>query len=462
VLQVLHDQARALGVEAFLVGGYVRDQVMGLESKDVDVVIVGGEARASAAVATALSARTESRPPVIFERFGTAQVTIGEFLFEFVAARSESYAPHSRKPDVRPATLAEDIRRRDFTANTLVAGADNVVRDLTGQGLPDIAARLLRTPLPAAETFHEDPLRAVRAVRFGVTLDFRLDPEIPPAIAASLDRLTSVVSVERFTEEFRRMIQSRRPGDSIRQLRATGILARLLPEVEAMAGVEQMGYHSDDVFEHTAKALDAVALRPPPHLDQGDELVLRLGVLTHDIGKPATAAKADDRITFLGHPDVGANLAQAMLQRLRFSNAIADAVARLVRHHMRPISYLPDEWTDGAVRRLVRDGAELLPALIEVARADMAASDYPPSEAERKLGDLERRIGGFDVEAVRRARPPLDGRALMERLERPGGPWIRRVQESLLDAVIEGELPSEGGEEAAWRYLEAHPELLEE
>ena len=462
ILAVLHEEAARAGVEAYLVGGYVRDRVMKRDSKDVDIVLVGGDAAATAAVASAVAERAGKRAPVIFERFGTAQVGAADFLLEFVAARAESYPPDSRKPDVRPATLEEDVRRRDFTCNTLLAGRDDEVLDITGQGLADIDARLLRTPLPARETFMEDPLRAVRAVRFAVTLDFAMHADIPPAIEASLDRLTTVVSIERFTEEFRRMVLSERPGDSIRQLHATGILARLLPEVEGMAGVGQDGFHPDDVLDHTLAALDVVAQRPQPHLPTEDELVLRLGVLSHDIGKPATAARAAERITFLGHPDIGAQLARAVLQRLRFSNQVADRVARLVTLHMRPISYLPEEWTDGAVRRLVRDSGELLPELIELARADMGASDYPPEEARRKLGDLERRIGEVDVDAVQAAGPPLDGEALMARYGRPPGPWIRRVQEALVEAVLDGALALDGDEAAAWAYLEAHLELLSE
>ncbi|MGB2940366.1 MAG: HDIG domain-containing metalloprotein [Candidatus Dormiibacterota bacterium] len=461
LLDTLEEEAGRAGVQAYLVGGYVRDRLMRRDANEVDVVIVGGDAPAATAVATAVAQRAGSRAPVIFERFGTAHVVAGEFTLEFVAARSESYAPDSRKPEVRPASLEEDIRRRDFTVNTLVANRAGEVSDMTGQGLADMEAKLLRTPLPARETFLEDPLRAVRAVRFAVILGFALDPDIPPAIEASLDRLTTVVSIERFTEEFRRMLLSEHPGESIRQLRETGILGRLLPEVEALAGVVQDGFHPDDVLNHTAAALEAVAARPQPHMPADDELVLRLAVLTHDIGKPATAARTADRVTFLGHPDVGAGIARAMLQRLRFSNAIADRVTRLVMLHMRPISYLPEEWTDGAVRRLVRDSADVLPGLIELARADMQASAYPESEAKRKLGDLERRIAELDVEAVQAARPPIDGEALMARYGRPPGPWIRRVQDALLEALIDGELRA-ADETAAWAYLEAHPELLAE
>jgi poly(A) polymerase len=456
LLKVLEAEAEAAGVRALLVGGYVRDRVMGRPATELDVVVEGGS---GTELARAVAARLGAREPVVFERFGTAQLTAGDFVMEFVSARAESYAPESRKPSVRPATLEEDIRRRDFTANTLLAGRDGEVIDITGQGLKDIEARVLRTPLPAAETFHEDPLRAVRAIRFAVSLDFTMDAEILPAIRGSLDRLGTVVSIERINVELRKMLLSERPGEAFRLMRDSGVLERLMPEISVMAGVEQSGFHHLDVLDHSLTALDAVAQRPQPHLAPQDELVLRLAVLLHDSGKPATAARDGERITFLGHPEAGAAAATALLRRLRFSNDEIEAVTRLILLHMRPIQYDPATWSDGAVRRLVRDSGDVLPALVELARVDMSASEYPATEATRKLGDLERRIGELDIEAVRRTNPPLDGNALMARLGRGPGPWIGRVQGALLEAVLDGALPA-GDADRAWAYLDRHPELL--
>jgi poly(A) polymerase len=458
LLDALEAEATAAGARALLVGGYVRDRVMNRHAKEIDVVVEGGS---GTELAKAVAARLGVREPVVFERFGTAQLEAGEFLMEFVSARAESYAPDSRKPRVRPATLEEDIRRRDFTVNTLLAGRDGEVIDITGHGLQDIQARLLRTPLPAAETFHEDPLRAVRAIRFAVSLDFTMDAEIMPAIQGSLERLGTVVSIERINVELRKMLLSDRPGEAFRLMRESGVLEKLMPEIEVMAGVEQSGFHHLDVLDHTLAALDAVAQRPQPHLAPADELVLRLAVLLHDSGKPATAGHDGERITFLGHPEAGAAAAAAMLRRLRFSNDEVDRVSRLILLHMRPIQYDPDSWSDGAIRRLVRDSGDLLPALVELARVDMSASEYPAAEASRKLGDLERRIGNLDVDAVRRVTPPLDGHQLMERLGRAPGPWIARVQRALLEAVLDGALPA-GDVDRAWAYLDRHPELLAE
>lgn len=451
---VIEEEAAKLSTRAFLVGGYVRDRLLGLTCKDVDIVVEGGK---GTAVAEAVARRLEVRRPVVFERFGTSQLTAGEFVLEFVSARAESYAPGSRKPDVTPATLEEDVRRRDFTLNTLLADAAGRVLDLTGQGLQDLDARILRTPLPAAETFAEDPLRAVRAVRFAVALDLGMDPEIPAAIRANLDRLTSVVSIERVNEELRRMLLGDKPGIALRLLREMGIAERILPEVTAMAGVEQTGFHHLDVLEHTLTALDSVAHRPRPHLDPARELRLRLGMLFHDAGKPGTAVREGDRLTFYGHPDVGAQVATVAMRRLRFSNDDIDAVSRLVALHMRPIQYQP-EWKDGAVRRLVRDGGEVLPALLDLADGDMAASEYPAEAAAAKMGDLRRRVAEVGAEVSDLARSPLDGHVLMQRYGRPAGPWISVIQDALLGAILDGDL-APGDEAGAWGYIEHHPEL---
>jgi poly(A) polymerase len=363
---------------------------------------------------------------------------------------------------VWPGTIEDDVWRRDFTINALLADPlTGEVRDITRQGLLDLESRLLRTPLAPAQTFAEDPLRMLRAIRFAVTLDFAVHPDITPAVRANVGRLDGIVSQERVREELRRMILSDHPGAAIRFMQKTGLLDHLMPEVAAMQGVEQTGFHADDVLEHTLEALDFAARRPDRAQSPADELVVRLGILFHDVGKPQTAAREGERITFLGHPDVGARLAATMLRRLRFSNDVIEAVTRVVQLHMRPIQYEPESWSDGAVRRLVRDADRLLPALLEVARADMAASDYPPAEAARKLGDLEHRIGVLDADVVRAIAPSLSGDDLMRRYGRGGGPWIGRVQKALVEAILDGELPP-GDAGAAWDFVAAHPELVGE
>jgi poly(A) polymerase len=430
--------AKAAGARAWAVGGYVRDRLLERPQSELDVVVVDGR---GPELAAAFARLTGSAPPVVFERFGTAQVMWRERAIEFASARSESYRPDSRKPAVKPASIDEDLRRRDFTVNALLMDFEGRVEDRLGTGLADLAARLLRTPLDPVLTFEDDPLRMLRAIRFAAQLDFRLDPSLVPAMRSLAGRLRPpVVSVERIADELRKMLLSERPQLALELLDSGGLLPHVLPELEACKGIVQGGYHTHDVFGHT---LAAVALTPP-------ELAVRLAALLHDVGKPSTAAPDG---SFLGHEKVGAELAAAALTRLRFSNSVIERVARLVALHLRPVYYGP-EWTDGAVRRLARDAGEDLPALLQLARADVGASAYDKPE---KLEDLARRLDEVRDEVPSRLRSPVSGEDLMRARGLPPGPEVGRLKTRLDELVLEGEI--EPSRAAVLRYLEAHPEL---
>ncbi len=430
--------AEAAGARAWAVGGYVRDRLLERPQSELDVVVVDGR---GPELAAAFARLTGSAPPVVFERFGTAQVMWRERAIEFASARSESYRPDSRKPEVKSASIDEDLRRRDFTVNALLMDFEGRVEDRLGTGLADLRARMLRTPLDPVLTFEDDPLRMLRAIRFAAQLDFRLDPSLVPAMRSLAGRLRPpVVSVERIADELRKMLLSERPELALELLDSGGLLPEVLPELEACKGIEQGGYHTHDVFGHT---LAAVALTPP-------ELAVRLAALLHDVGKPSTAAPDG---SFLGHEKVGAELAAAVLTRLRFSNSVIERVARLVALHLRPVYYGP-EWTDGAVRRLARDAGEELPALLQLARADVGASAYDKPE---KLEDLARRLDEVRDEVPSRLRSPVSGEDLMRARGLPPGPEVGRLKARLDELVLEGEI--EPSRAAVLRYLEAHPEL---
>jgi poly(A) polymerase len=318
---------------------------------------------------------------------------------------------------------------------------DGQVHDPLGRGLADLEARLLRTPADPLQTFSDDPLRMLRAIRFAAQLGFELAPEIPPAMRTMRDRLVSpVVSVERITEELRKMLVSERPKVALDLLDQASLLEVILPEVTACKGVQQGGYHTHDVFGHT---LLAVAQTPT-------DLLVRLGALFHDVGKPATAA-ADG--SFLGHDVVGAEMATHALERLRFAQREIDAVALLVRLHLRPVFY-SSEWTDGAVRRLARDARAHLQRLMAVARADVAASAYPHPE---KLDELASRLEAVLAEKPSRMAAPVNGQDIMRiRGIRPG-PEVGRIKQRLSELVMDGVI--EPSREAVLSYLESHPEL---
>ena len=447
VFAAARDAAKARKSRALVVGGYVRDRLLGgdreRELHEVDILVTEGQALT---VAEEVARRLGLRAPVVFPRFGTAHLPAADWTVEFVSTRSERYDPSSRKPDVRPGTLEEDVSRRDFTVNALLMDWDGAVLDPTGRGLLDLKERRIMTPLDPELTLDEDPLRMLRAVRFATTLEFSVDESVRRAIRRHNARLgPPVVSMERIQEEMRKLLLARNLSPGLQLLDECGLLNRILPELEAGRGMEQGGWHSHDVLGHN---LLTAALAPP-------ELVTRLSGLLHDVGKPATRELKDGRITFIGHQEVGAQMAAQALERLRFPGHVIDAVVALVRLHMRPISYDPTTWEDKAVRRLVRDAGLQLERLLELARADMRASHYPEVI---KIDHLESRIRALDAAAISRLRSPLTGDELMAGTGRTAGPWIRRAKAALEEALVDGVIPPD--RDAAWRFLEEHPELL--
>ena len=437
VLRLLEQASADLDMRAWIVGGYVRDKLLGRPHPNPDVVVEGGDALK---LAERFANLAGAEPPVTFERYGTAQVTLPGHLVEFVTARAESYAPDSRKPDVRPASLEEDLRRRDFTINTLLMDFDGNVHDLLG-GRKDLEARLLRTPTDPTRTFADDPLRMLRAVRFASQLGFELAPDVLPAMRQMKSRLAPpVISVERTADELRQMLTSERPRFAIELLDEGGLLEVILPEVAACKGVAQSGYHTHDVYGHTLLTVEGVPA----------DLVLRLAALFHDVGKPSTATPDG---AFTGHDFVGADLATSALERLRFPQKEVEAVAKLVRLHLRPV-YYSSEWTDGAVRRLARDAGDLIGPLMALARADIGASAYPEPQ---KLDELQARIEAVLLERPSRLAPVVTGGDVMRVRGIGPGPEVGRIKKRLQELVIDGEIPAT--REAALEYLAAHPDL---
>ncbi|TMC00775.1 MAG: HD domain-containing protein [Chloroflexi bacterium] len=436
IRRLLRQAASEVDARAWIVGGYVRDQLLGRPHPDMDVVVEEGK---GFDVAGRFAELAGARQPAVFERFGTAQVTLPGHLVEFVSARAESYDPGSRKPDVRPATLEQDLRRRDFTVNTLLMDLEGRVHDPLGSGLADLEARLLRTPADPVQTFADDPLRMLRAIRFAAQLSFELAPDLVPAMRRLKERLTSpVVSVERVADELRKMLVSERPKLALELLDEAELLQVILPEVTTCKGVQQGGYHTHDVFGHT---LLAVAGTPA-------DLIVRLAALFHDVGKPATAT-ADG--SFIGHEVAGAEMAAQAMARLRFPQKEVDLVALLVRLHLRPVFY-SSEWTDGAVRRLARDAGSQLGRLMQLARADIGASAYPHRE---KLDELQARLDAVLAEEPSRLAAPVDGEDIMRVRQLAPGPEVGRIKQRLTELVMDGVI--EPSREAVLAYLESHP-----
>lgn len=419
----------------WLVGGWVRDELLGRPaSPDVDLVLEGDAGEVARHLENA--GLTEGQP-VLYRRFGTAMVRIGGTTVEFVQARRESYAPDSRKPEVEPAHLIDDARRRDFTANALMRNLHTgELIDLLGMGLSDLRARILRTPQDPAATFSDDPLRMLRAVRFRHQLGFSFAPGLTEAIREQASRL-DVISAERIQIEFVKMLHLPTADEALAELVDLGLMERFAPEIVAMRSVEQGRYHHLDVLGHTL-----VVVRMTPK----EDLVLVLAALLHDIGKPATRTVDSEGATrFFGHETVGAEIAGEVLRRLRFGNEVIEAVTLLVRNHMR-LGSAPT-FTDTAARRLLRDLGDHWPRLIALVDADTKGL-----KAGVKTIDVA--AIAAQVERVSHATPPnriespLSGREIMDQFGLVPGPAIGQAKAWLQERVIEGELAPDDREQA--------------
>ncbi|MBB6052961.1 HDIG domain-containing metalloprotein [Armatimonas rosea] len=425
----------------FLVGGWVRDKLLGkvVDISDIDLVLEGDALELAEWL---WKKRVSSHAPVLYPSFGTAMVHVGDAQVELVTARAETYRQGSRKPIVTPGTLFTDAQRRDFTINTFLESLDTgEIVDPLGVGHDDLQAGVLRTPLDPVITFTDDPLRMLRACRFAARLGFTIAPTTYQALKDNAFRLSPEhgISYERVREELNKTLLAPGASAGLEQLRETGLLARFAPELAAMHGVSQNTWHAYDVWTHTLKALE--------NLPRDADLLLRLATLFHDIGKPATRTEDGSGVHFYEHEHVGAQLTRDVLTRLKYANDEIKQVSTLVGLHMRYGAYKSD-WTDAAVRRLIRTVDSHREALFTLAHADLAACrpDLPPQADLRALSE---RMAAIDAQIdIRTADSPLSGIELMERLGIPAGPLVGRLKNALTDAVIAGEL-TEGDKETA-------------
>ena len=415
----------------YLVGGAVRDALLGLPPQaDVDLVTT-----APLEPLVEILRPLSSIPPVVYERFGTAMLRIAETPVELVRARRESYEGGSRKPQVEPATLHDDALRRDFTANALLRRlSDGELLDPTGYGLDDLRARLLRTPLDPVETFRDDPLRMLRAVRFRWKLDFAYAEGLEDAIRREAGRL-AIVSEERVRDELRKMIGQPTAADAFEDLMRLGLLDGIAPELRPMVRCEQGKWHHLDVWNHSLLVLRGVA-------DLRDE-TLSLAALLHDVGKPETrSVDANGDVRFFGHEEVSARLAETLLRRLRFSTKEIEPIVRLVRNHMRLGTF--ESFSPAAARRLLRDLGEDVERLLLLVDAD--ASALAPDVRKLDLAPVRARLAEVQAATPKETLvSPLTGEEIMALTGLPAGPEIGRLKARLVEAVLDGRLlPGDG------------------
>ncbi|MBN2631998.1 MAG: HD domain-containing protein [Bacteroidales bacterium] len=442
IFRVLSEVVTAENVQAFVIGGWVRDCILKREhdEKDIDIVVLGNGIDIAGKVAHRIDRRLKVN---IFKNFGTAMFRFRNYEIEFVGARRESYSRDSRKPVVENGTLQDDQERRDFTINAL---AISLNAETFGQfvdpfnGMKDLEMKIIRTPLSPDTTFSDDPLRMMRAIRFATQLNFTIEPSTFSSLASNAERIR-IVSKERIVTELNKIIMCDQPSRGFILLEKSGLLSLIFPELDRLKGVDKKeGKAHKDNFLHSIKVLDNVA-------GKSDNLWLRWAALLHDIAKPATKKYIPGTgWSFHGHEFIGSKMIPDIFRRMKLPlNDRMKYVQKLVDLHLRPIVLSQEEVTDSAVRRLLFEAGDDIDDLMTLCEADITSKNEARKKqhlqnfryVRKKLKEIE------EKDAIRNFQPPVDGTEIIETFGIKPGREVGIIKNAIREAILEGIIPNE-------------------
>ena len=440
VFRVIASCSHEMGEQAFVIGGYVRDLLLGRESKDIDIVVSGDGIALARKVAERLPDCTAVN---IFKNFGTAMIRCEDLDIEFVGARKESYRADSRKPEVSKGSLDDDQKRRDFTINALAISLNKSdfgeLKD-PFQGIRDLENGIIRTPLEPEITYSDDPLRMMRAIRFSTQLNFTIEADSLAAISRQKERI-GIISFERITEELNKILLSENPASGFLLLDSTGLLPIIFPQLNALKGVDVVaGKAHKDNFFHTLEVLNNVSRL-------SDNLWLRWAALLHDIAKPLTKRfEPEAGWTFHGHEDKGARMVPLIFRQLRLPlNEKMKYVQKLVLLHLRPIVLAKNEVTDSAVRRLLFEAGDDIDDLMKLCQADITTKNEFRQRKYRSNFELvqQKLVEVEEKDKIRNWQPPLTGEDIMKIFNLRPGREVGQLKNAVREAILEGTIPND-------------------
>ncbi len=438
VISELSDEAQ---INAFLVGGCVRDLMLNplAEAIDVDIMVEGD----GIDFAEKLAKKINVPKIVPFKKFATAKIPFSEFEIEVASARLEKYDESSRNPsEVVISNIEDDLLRRDFTVNAMAVSLN---KENFGEffdpfnGMEDLSNKILRTPLDSDTTFSDDPLRMMRAAYFASKLSLDIDPSCLKSIKNNAERIT-IVSQERKTNELFKILGTKKPSIGLNILQESGLMNFVFPEIAVMYGLDQSNeYHHKDIFYHTLEVVDNAA-------QLSDKLDLRLAALVHDIAKPKTRRLSKSKgYTFYGHDDVGARMLKGISSNMKFSNSTRDYITKLTALHLRPISLAKKDVTDSAIRRLIVDAGEEVDDLMKLCRADITTKN--PKNITKYLGNfdrVEKRINEvIEIDKLKAFQSPVRGDEIMKMFDLDPGKEVGKIKTMVEDAIINGEIKND-------------------